>query len=50
MVAVIMVFLIAVFFGITGAFVGYTCGFDKGWESAQECFESEVKDGIQSKN
>lgn len=47
MVAVTVVFLIAVAFGITGAFIGYSCGYDKGWEIATECFEKEVRDGIQ---
>ena len=48
MVTVILVFLIAACFGIAGAFVGYSCGFDKGWDTAEECFEEEVKNGIQS--
>lgn len=50
MVAVTLVFLIALFFGIDGAFVGYNCGYDEGWETAIECFEREVENGIQSKN
>ena len=50
MVATIFIFLVATAFGIVGAYVGYTCGFDKGWDTALECLEEEVKNGIQSKN
>ena len=41
--AVIVVFLAAVSFAIAGGFVGYCCGYDKGWETATECLEKEVK-------
>lgn len=50
MVAVIVVFLIAACFGLVGAFIGYYGGFDEGWAAAEECFEQEVKNGIQSRN
>ena len=43
MVALIVVFLIATGFGIAGGLIGYSCGFDKGWESAEDCFEEEIK-------
>ena len=43
MIAVIVVFLIAIGFGIAGGLIGYSAGFDKGWESAEDCFEEEIK-------
>lgn len=50
MVAATLVFLIAVFFSVVGALIGYNCGYEKGWEIATECFEREVENGIQSKD
>ena len=43
MVAAIVVFLIVAGFGLAGGFIGFSHGFDKGWEAAEDCFEEEIK-------
>lgn len=49
MVALAIVVLAVISFGMAGAFLGYDKGFDKGFEAAIECFEEEVKN-VQSDN
>ena len=51
MVAFALVARIAVTFGVVGAFLGYSMGFDNGFEASLECYEEEVKNAyIQSDN
>lgn len=42
--ALIIIGIAVIAFVITGAFVGFYAGYDKGFEDALECYEQEVKD------
>lgn len=51
MVALTVVVLAMIAFGIVGAYLGYNIGFDNGFEAALECYEEEVRNAdIQSNN
>lgn len=49
MVAVTLVFLVAACFMIVGGFLGFSYGYDKGWDTAMECLEEEIRD-VQGNN
>ena len=49
MVALTIVVLAVISFGLVGAFLGYDKGFDKGFDAAIECFEEEARN-VQSNN
>lgn len=44
MVALILVVLAVIAFGIIGVYLGYNMGFDNGFETALECLEKEVEE------
>lgn len=51
MVALTVVVLAMIAFGVTGAYLGYNMGFDNGFETAIECYEKEIRNAdIQSDN
>lgn len=41
--AAVLIGLTVMVFGTVGAYLGYTVGFDNGFEAAIECFEEEVE-------
>lgn len=51
MVALTVVVLAMIAFGIVGAYLGYDKGYDDGFEAALECYEEEIRNAhIQSNN